>query len=65
MELVIRKVRVVPLQPSDEYRFSEEEPIVIGDEDRDLFLALLDNPLEPPDSLKRAMAASRTLLENQ
>ena len=52
-ELRIRKAHVIP---EDELRFSEEMMTPLSDRDRDLFLALLDNPPPPTEALRRAMA---------
>ena len=59
VELVIRKAKVVPLSPSGEPRFFEEEPLVLSDEDRDAFLAALDNPPEPNEALKKLMRGAK------
>jgi hypothetical protein len=54
VEVRIRKARVVP---EDEARFVEEElRAPLSDHDRDRFLAMLDNPPEPNEVLKRAFA---------
>ena len=39
---------------------NEYENLVLSDRDRDIFLASLENPPEPNDVLKRAMAKYRT-----
>jgi hypothetical protein len=52
-ELRIRKARVIP---EDELRFSEEAPIVLGDEERGRFLRALDRPPKPNAALRRLMA---------
>jgi hypothetical protein len=55
-ELRIRKAQVVP---EDEYRFPEDSVTPLSDRDRDLFLALLDNPPAPNEALRRAAAKHR------
>jgi hypothetical protein len=55
-ELRIRKAQVVP---EDEYRFPEESVTPLSDRDRDLFLAMLDNPPAPNEALRRAAAKHR------
>src|SRR5260370_38125210 len=52
-EVRIRKVKIVP---EDEVRFYEEFPLALSDRDRDIFLALLDNPPPANKALRRAMA---------
>jgi hypothetical protein len=52
-ELRIRKARVVP---EDEYRFSEEVPIVLSDRGREQFLNALDHPPKPNAALRRLLA---------
>ena len=52
-ELRIRKAQVIP---EDEVRFLEETIPPLSDRDRDAFLALLDNPPEPNEALRRAAA---------
>jgi hypothetical protein len=53
-EVRIRKAQVVP---EDEVRFYEEQPRTpLSDRDRDIFLALLDNPPPPNEALRRAAA---------
>lgn len=52
-EVRIRKAVVVP---ADEVKFIEESRAPLSDRDRDLFLALLDEPGEPPPTLRKAMA---------
>jgi len=56
VELRIRKAKVVPLAPDEGERFLEEVPILISGEERDAFLAALDNPPAPNEALKRLMA---------
>jgi hypothetical protein len=51
-ELRIRKAQVIP---EDELRFTEESSSPLSDRDRDLFLALLENPLPANDALKEAI----------
>ena len=53
-------MKIVPLSPSGEPRFFEEEPLVLSDEDRDAFLAALDNPPEPNEALKKLMRGTNT-----
>ena len=48
-ELRIRKARVIP---EDELPFVEEAMAPLSDRDRDVFLALLDNPPPPNDALR-------------
>jgi uncharacterized protein (DUF1778 family) len=55
-ELRIRKAQVVP---EDEYRFPEESVAPLSDRDRDLFLAMLDNPPKATAALRRAAAKYR------
>ena len=55
-EVRIRKAVVVP---EDEIRFYEESTAPLSDRDRDAFLALLDNPPEPGEALRRAAARRR------
>jgi hypothetical protein len=52
-ELRIRKAQVIP---EDEIRFAEESGTPLSDRDRDLFLALLDNPPPANKALQRAAA---------
>ncbi|MGP0070214.1 MAG: DUF1778 domain-containing protein [Isosphaeraceae bacterium] len=52
-ELRIRRARVIP---EDEFRFSEEVPIVLSDRERERFLQALDHPPKPNDALRRLMA---------
>ena len=59
VELVIRKAIVAPFSPSGEPRFFEEEILVLSDEDRDAFLAVLDNPSEPNEALKKLMRGAK------
>jgi hypothetical protein len=58
-ELRVRKAKVVPLKSGEEPSFAEDEPIIITGTDRDAFIAALDNPPAPTDSLKRALAAAK------
>ena len=51
-ECRIRKARVVP---EDELRFEEESMAPLSNEDRDLFLALLENPPAPNEALRKAV----------
>lgn len=55
-ELRIRKAQVIP---EDEMRFTEESAAPLTDQDRDRFLALLDNPPPPNKDLRRAAAQAR------
>jgi hypothetical protein len=50
-ELRIRKAEATP---EDELPFREEEAEPLSDRDRDLFLALLDNPPPANEALKKA-----------
>jgi len=52
-ELRIRKAEVIP---EDELPFREEVTTPLSDQDRDLFLALLDNPPPANEALKKAVA---------
>lgn len=51
-ELRIRKGRVIP---EDDLPFIEEAMAPLSDRDRDVFLALLDNPPPPNDALRRLL----------
>lgn len=51
-ELRIRKARVIP---EDELPFAEETMAPLSDRDRDVFLALLENPPPPNDALQRLL----------
>ncbi len=53
------RIRKAPVIPEDELRFSEEIARPLSDCDRDLFLALLDNPPPVNESLKKAMAEGK------
>ena len=53
-ELRIRKARVIP---EDDLPFVEEAMAPLSDRDRDVFLALLDNPPPPNDALRRLLTA--------
>jgi hypothetical protein len=53
-ELRIRKARVIP---EDELPFLEEAIAPLSDRDRDIFLALLDNPPPPNDALRRLLTS--------
>lgn len=55
-EVRIRKARVIP---EDELPFVEEAMAPLSDRDRDVFLALLDNPPPPNDALRRLMTSGR------
>jgi hypothetical protein len=52
-ELRIRKAKVVP---EDEYRFEEEFRVPLSDRDRDIFLAMLENPPPANAAFRRAAA---------
>jgi len=56
VELVIRKAKVVPMRPAEEYHFIEDDPIVLSDEGRAQFFAALNNPPPPNEALKKLMA---------
>ncbi len=58
-ELVIRKAKVVPLADDEEELPPLPFVAPLSDEDRDLFIAVLDNPPPPTESLKRALAAAK------
>ena len=49
----IRKVKVVPLTEEDLPPLPHLQPL--SDEDRDLFLAILDNPPTPNAALRKLM----------
>ena len=53
-ELRIRKARVIP---EDDLPFVEEAMAPLSDRDRDVFLALLDNPPPPNDALRRLLTS--------
>jgi hypothetical protein len=53
-ELRIRKARVIP---EDDLPFVEEASAPLSDRDRDVFLALLDNPPPPNDALRRLLTS--------
>jgi hypothetical protein len=53
-ELRIRKARVIP---EDDLPFFEEVMAPLSDRDRDVFLALLDNPPPPNDALRRLLTS--------
>ncbi len=56
-ELRIRKARIIP---EDELQFPEELPTTpLTDRDRDVFLALLDNPPPANEALRQAAEAYR------
>jgi hypothetical protein len=55
-EIRIRKVRVVP---EDELRFYEGSAVPLSDRDRDVFLALLDDPPPPNAAFRKAAAKYR------
>jgi hypothetical protein len=60
-ELRIRKARVIP---EDDLPFVEETIAPLSDRDRDVFLALLDNPPPPNENLRRLLT-SRPASQNQ
>ena len=49
------RIRLAKTIPVDEIPFIEESIKPLSDRDRDLFLALLDNPPPPNDALLKAM----------
>jgi hypothetical protein len=51
-ELRVRKAKVIPV---DELEFTEQRVAPLSDRDRDIFLALLDNPPEPNEALREAV----------
>jgi hypothetical protein len=54
-EIIIRKAKVVPLSEADELPpLPHVQPL--SDADRDLFLAVLDNPSPPNDALRKLMS---------
>jgi len=53
-ELRIRKARVIP---EDDLPFVEEAMAPLSDRDRDVFLALLDNPPPPNEALRRLLTS--------
>src|SRR2546422_5311748 len=53
-ELRIRKARVIP---EGELPFVEEAMAPFSDRDRDVFLALLDNPPPPNEALRRLLTS--------
>jgi hypothetical protein len=55
-ELRIRKARVIP---EDDFPFVEETLAPLSDRDRDVFLALLDNPPPPNDALRRLLTSGQ------
>lgn len=56
VELRIRKAKVVPLIPDEQPSFVEEQPVMLSDVDRDLFLAALESPPTPNDALRRLLS---------
>lgn len=48
------RVRLAQTIPIDDIRFAEESARPLSNRDRDLFLALLDNPPHPNDALRKA-----------
>lgn len=61
-EVLVRLARVIPV---DEIRFVEEagQPLSDRDRDRDVALALLDDPPPPNDALRRAAARHQAPLD--
>src|SRR5438477_4756240 len=57
VELIIRKAKVVPLDPAEK-DWPEHQPIVLSGADRDLFLSALDNPPPPNEALRKLMAGT-------
>jgi hypothetical protein len=57
-EIVIRKAKVVPLGEEDLPPLPQVQPL--SDEDRDLFLAILDNPPAPNAALRKLMSAGNS-----
>jgi hypothetical protein len=55
-EIRIRKARVIP---EDELPFVEESMAPLSDRDRDIFLALLENPPPPNEALRQLMDQGR------
>ena len=55
-EVRIRKAMVIP---EDEVVFAEESRKPLSDRDRDLFLQMLENPQEPTEALKKAIAKQK------
>lgn len=55
-ELRVRRARIVP---EDEFPFTEEQPLVLSDKDRDRFLEALAQPAPPNTALAKAAARSR------
>ncbi len=53
-ELRIRKARVIP---EDDLPFIEEAMVPLSDRDRDVFLAILDNPPPPNEALRRLLTS--------
>jgi hypothetical protein len=49
------RVRVAKVIPVDEVPFLEDALTPLSDRDRDIFLALLDNPPGPNEALRKAM----------
>lgn len=56
MEVRIRKIQATS---EEAIRFTEESRSPLSDRDRDLFLALLDNPPPASETLKRAVRKCR------
>jgi hypothetical protein len=57
-ELRIRKARVIP---EDELRFAEEAAMSISDQDRDLFLEIIEKSPPPNDALRNLFASTPNL----
>lgn len=59
-KIVIQRAKVVPVSAGDDEKLPPLPYVApLSDADRDLFLAVLDNPPAPTDSLKRALAAAK------
>lgn len=56
-EVRIRKAEVTP---KEDVTFMEETRLPLSDRDRDLLLSLLENPPEPNEALKKAIAKFKT-----
>ena len=50
------RIRKAPVMPEDEVVFTEEVREPLSDRDRDIFLAMLENPPPPNEALKKLMA---------
>ena len=47
------RIRTAETVPEDEVVFAEEIPLILSDRDRDLFLAMLENPPEANEALRK------------